>query len=116
MAAQELLRAGHLNDPGEHFPYKHGDVVALIDVEAPMGPEGEGDDRMTIADYMSREIADRSKAYVEAQEAYLRDPGDATRAAYESARDRLVAARQEHRANRSGVTVGGVTRARRAGE
>lgn len=115
-AAQDLLRAGHLNDPGEHFPYKHDDVVSLIRAGTVMGPEGEDDDRMTIEDYMSREIADRSRDYVAAQEAYLRSPGVATLGAYDGAREQLVAARQAHRANRTGVTIGGVTRARRTGE
>jgi hypothetical protein len=114
--ALRLLRTGRLNDPGEHFPYKHADVTTVVEENPPMGPEGPDDDRVRAEDYMSQDIADATKAYIEAQEAYLKDPGDATKADYSEATSALVAARQAHRAGRpAGPTIVGV-RARRVGE
>jgi hypothetical protein len=114
--AQELLRQGHLNDPDEHFPYRHSEVAELVEANPPMGPNGEDDDSFRVEDYMSQEIADASRDYIDAQQDYLRDPGDATRAEYDRTRDALLAARRAHRARRRGVYVGGVMRAPRAGE
>jgi hypothetical protein len=103
-----------LNDPGEHYPYKHETVLNLIADNPAMGPDGPDDDRVRAEDFIDEAIADASKAYIDAQAAYLTDPG--TRDAYEQAKQDLVAARQAHRANRGdGPTVVGI-RARRAGE
>lgn len=105
-----------LSDPGEHFPYKHAEALALLEEDPPYGPDGEDDDRLRVSDYLSREIADATNAYVNAQAAYLADAGDGTRAAYSAAKEALVAARQAHRVNRpAGPVVVGI-RARRAGE
>ena len=110
------MSVDRLNDPDEHFPYKHAHVLALVDENPPMGPEGPDDDRVRAEDYLTRAIADATNAYIEAQAAYLRDPGDATRADYRDAAAKLQAARAEHRKNRTaGPTVVGI-RARRAGE
>jgi hypothetical protein len=114
-AARGLLAAARLADPLEHFPYKHDDVTSLVAENPPMGPTGPDDDRVRAEDFISQDIADATGVYIEAQAAYLGDPGDATREAYKAAADVLVAARQAHRANRDGLTVVGV-RARRAGE
>jgi hypothetical protein len=100
--AQALVRAGRLADPGEHFPYKHDQVTALLEENPPAGPKGKDDDSLRVSDFMSVRIADATKAYVRAQEAYLRDPGDATLADYQEATDDLVAARRAHRRRRGG--------------
>jgi hypothetical protein len=42
-------------------------------------------------------VADACQAYVEAQEAFLRDPGDATKGDYEAAKEALVKARRDQR-------------------
>lgn len=113
-AAQASLRAARLTDPGEHFPYKLDDVTSLVDENPPMGPRGPDDSSFLAEDFMTQEIAAASKDYVDAQAAYLSDPGDATRAAYENAKDHLVTVRQEHRVNRDQPAP--IQRARRAGE
>lgn len=113
--AQALLRAGRLNDPDEHFGYQHEQVSALVADNPPMGPDGPDDDSVRAEDYISQDIADATRVYIDAQAAYLGDPGDATRAAYDVARDKLQVARAAHRANRGSATVVGI-RARRAGE
>ena len=112
-AAQAMLATARLADPDEHFPYKHKTVVALLDKQPHMGPgvpdgvDGEADPSRGIDDYMSRGIADASRDYIDAQATYLADPSEENRAAYDAARDRLVAARLDHRANRGeGFTVG----------
>ena len=101
--AQELVRAGRLADPDEHFPYKHADVTALLEENPPAGPRGADDDSLRIADFTSTRIADATDAYVQAQAAYLTDPGDATLAAYQEATDDLTAARRAHRRRRGGA-------------
>ena len=85
-AAQDLVRKGRLNDPGEHFPYKHDDAVEAG---------------------LPADIADASQRYIAAQQAYLESPGDGTRADYEAAKTELVAARQAHRIaeNRPGTDL-----------
>lgn len=98
--AQDLIRAGRLADPGEHFPYKHATVTALLEENPPAGPNG--DDGKRVSDFMSTRIADASAAYIDAQETYLGDPGDATLAEYQSAAEDLVAARKTHRRKRGG--------------
>lgn len=119
-AAVQAFAAARLADPAEHFPYKHDTVIALLDEDPPMGPgvpggvDGADDNTRAVADYMTVDIADASRDYVTAQEAYLRNMTDDTLAEYEAARDRLIAARLDHRANRGdGFTVGAA--ARRAG-
>ena len=105
-----------LNDPDEHFPYKHEHVCALIEENGPAGPDGPDDDRLRVQDYISQDIADATKAYVEAQAAWLSDPGDATQELHQQAARDLVEARRAHRANRpAGPVVVGI-RARRSGE
>lgn len=118
--ARRALAQARLDDPDEHFPYKHDVVTDLLDEQAPMGPgipgrvDGATDQSFTVDDYISRGIADASRDYIDAQAAWLGDPSDENRAAYEAARDRLVAARLDHRENRgSGFTIGAA--ARRAG-
>jgi hypothetical protein len=118
--ARALLAQARLNDPNDHFPYKHAAVTALIKKGASMGPgvpgqvDGADDTSRTVDDYTSQGIADASRDYVDAQAAFLEDPSDENRDAYNAARDRLVAARLDHRAERGqGFTVGAA--ARRAG-
>lgn len=112
--AQSLLRKARLADPDEHFPYRHPEASDLVANNPPMGPNGPKDDSFRAEDYMTQDIANASGSYIAAQAAYLRDPGDATRADYESAKSDLVAARRAHRANRG--QAGPIQRARRAGE
>jgi hypothetical protein len=113
--ARGLLGQARLSDPGEHFPYKHADISALIAENPPMGPDGPDDERVRAEDFTSQEIADATKVYIDAQAEYLTDRGDATREAYEQAKRNLVEARQAHRANRTGMVVNAV-RAPRVGE
>jgi hypothetical protein len=122
---RNALARARLSDPDEHFPYKHAAVTELVGQPGlPMGPgvpadagrpgeDGADDGSRTIEDYMSQGIADASRDYVDAQAAYLEDPSDDNRAAYDAARDQLQAARLDHRANREGLVVGAA--ARRAG-
>lgn len=98
--AQRDVNAARLADPDEHFPYKHDHVRALVADNPPMGPDGPSDNRVTVADVMTVRIADASNAYIEAQAAYLTDPGPATKSALDAATDDLVAARRNHRRNR----------------
>lgn len=100
--AQDLVRAGRLADPGEHFPYRHDAVTALLAENPPAGPKGEGDDSKRVSDFMSTRIADATQAYVAAQQAYLENPGDATLAEYQEKTDDLTAARRAHRRKRGG--------------
>jgi hypothetical protein len=115
-----LVAQARLADPGEHFPYKRDVVTALLADNPPMGPgmpgrvDGAADRTREAADYMSEGIAAASDVYIAAQAAYLADPCDDNKAAYDTARDRLQAARLDHRASRGeGFVVGGA--ARRAG-
>jgi hypothetical protein len=89
-----------LDDPDEHYPYKHAEVTALIEENPPAGPGGGTLVDVRIRDYISPAIADASRDYVDAQAAYVADPAEETKAAYEVARDVLIQARQRHRANR----------------
>ena len=100
--AQDMIRRGRLNDPGEHFPYKREAVAAVLEENPPAGPRGEDDDSLRASDFMTTRIADASAAYVEAQAAYLKDPGDGTLANYREAADDLVAARRAQRRKRGG--------------
>lgn len=119
--AHALLAAARLADPDDHFPYRYREVVALLGDPQPMGPgipdrlDGSQDVSRTVDDYMSLDIAAASRDYIDAQAAYLENPGSVEAAAdYAAARDRLVAARLDHRQNRgTGYTVGAA--ARRAG-
>ena len=83
--AQNLVRKGRLADPDEHYPYKRDDAV-----QGGLQPA----------------VADACQAYVEAQKAYLEDPGDGTRSEYEAAKQALVDARRADRAAR-GITDNG---------
>jgi hypothetical protein len=105
-----------LNDPGEHFPYKHEVASALVADNPAMGPDGPDDDRARAEDFLSPDIVDRTAAYIAAQADYLRDPGDATSEMQAQAAAELVAARQAHRANRPATPVVIGIRSRRAGE
>jgi hypothetical protein len=103
---QRLVSRARLADPAEHYPYRHGEVSALIEANPPAGPAGPDDDRVRVRDLISPAIADASRDYIDSQAAYLEAPGEDTKAAYEVARDVLVAARQRHRAARpAGPTV-----------
>lgn len=115
--ARALVAQARLRDPDEHFPYKHDDVTALLADNPPMGPgtpsgaDGADDRSREVADYMSQGIADATRDYIDAQAAYLADLTEETRAAYEAARDRLAAARLDHRQHRAdGFTVGAAAR------
>lgn len=95
-----------LSDPDGHFPYKLDEALAL-DPDAPAGPFGPDDRSRTFCDFITAELAHATNRYVEAQAAYIGDPGDGTRADYEAARDELAAARRDHRRGRPGFTVEG---------
>ncbi len=119
-ANRQALAQATLSDPDSHFPYKHDVVTALIEQDGPMGPgapgvkDGAVDDSRTVADYMSQGIADATRDYVDAQAAYVEDGGLDAYDEFCAARDRLLAARLDHRQNRpSTFTVGAA--ARRAG-
>lgn len=118
--SRQAIANARLNDPEEHFPYKRQAVDDLLNRAVPMGPgspngdTGESDNSRTVADYISADIANATAEYITAQAAYLEDPSDETRGEYDAARDRLQAARLDHRGNRGeGFTVGAA--ARRAG-
>lgn len=98
--ARSMMAEARLNDPGEHYPYKLDHAHELIDENGPMGPDGEDDDRVRVEDVMSRRIAEASNDMIEAQATFHRNPTPATRAAYKSAQDDLVAARRAHRRSR----------------
>lgn len=109
--ANALVAEARLADPEEHFPYKLDEATAWLEAGAPAGPgapgqlDGTDDTSRTPADYTSQQIIDASADYVEAQAAYLTHPNDDTRGDYESARDRLQAARLDHRQHRTGGFV-----------
>lgn len=118
--SKQAIAKARLADPEEHFPYKRQAVDDLLNRATPMGPgspngdPGDNDRSRTVADYITADIANATGEYVKAQAAYLEDPSDDNRAEYDAARDRLQAARLDHRANRGeGFTVGAA--ARRAG-
>lgn len=98
--ALALTRRARLEDPDEHYPYKHDEVSALIEENPPAGPEGPDDDRVRVRDLISQPIADASRDYIAAQAAYLESPDEETKADYDAAAQTLVQARQAHRANR----------------
>jgi hypothetical protein len=123
---RQALAQAVLGDPNSHFPYKYDAVTDLVDQAGlPMGPgvpeergqvakDGADDASRTIEDYMSQGIADASRDYIEAQAAYLESGTGESLQAYNTARDRLQAARLDHRQNRGeGFVVGAA--ARRAG-
>lgn len=103
--ARALISQARRDDPDEHYPYKHEAVSALIAENPPAGPNGPDDDRVRVRDMISQPIADASRDYIDAQEAYLADPGEDAKAAYAAARDVLVEARRRHRAEREGMAV-----------
>jgi hypothetical protein len=93
-----------LDDPDGHYPYKLDDALAL-DWDAPAGPNGPDDTSRRVSDFLTEDLAHATARYVDAQAAYVEDPGDGTKAAYDSARDQLIAARQAHRQGRPGATT-----------
>lgn len=109
--ARQVIAQARLDDEGEHFPYKHADVIAVLAENAPMGPgvpggqDGTEDTSRRAEDYITEGIADASRDYVDAQAAYLADGSDENRSAYDAARDRLQAARLDHRRNRGNEFV-----------
>ncbi len=123
---QRALAQAQLADPDSHFPYKHDVVTEMVRQPGlPMGPGlpedqgraavgGADDETRTIEDYMSQGIADATRDYVAAQAAYFEDGGGETYDKYSAARDRLQAARLDHRENRGNAIVIGAA-ARRAG-
>lgn len=118
--SRQAIANARLNDPEEHFPYKRQAVDDLLNQAKPMGPgspngdDGQNDNSRTVADYISADIANATQEYIDAQAAFLEDPNEDTKGEYDAARDRLQAARLDHRANRGeGFTVGAA--ARRAG-
>lgn len=119
--ARLSINQARLADPDEHFPYKHEAVLALIEENPPMGSgmpgefDGTEDNSRAVSDYITEAIADASRDYIDAQAAYLADPSDDTlKAEYDATRDRLLAARLDHRAARgTEFTIGAA--ARRAG-
>ena len=72
--------AERLEDPLSHFPYKHDEALAAA-----------GSDPAAVAE------VDATAAYVAAQEAYLRDPSEETRAAEREAAQALQDVRRERR-------------------
>jgi hypothetical protein len=101
--ARQAVARARLADPDEHYPYKADAVAQLLEENPAAGPAGPDDDSKRATDFMSTRVADASAAYIEAQAAYLRDPGDATLADYQEATDDLVAARRVHRRRRGGA-------------
>jgi hypothetical protein len=99
--ARALVANARLADPNDHFPYKKADARAAIAADMSPDPRNKDID-VTGEDVMSDRIADASAAYVDAQAAMLADPNPSNVAAYERARDELIAARREHRAGRVG--------------
>jgi hypothetical protein len=93
--AQRGYAAAQLADPDSHFPYKREQVLDALHT-----PPAEGTNNHPEHWYTSEAIIDASAAYVQAQEAYLKDPGDATKEAYNEAARGVVAARQAHRRGR----------------
>lgn len=91
-----------LTDPGEHFPYKLGDALAALESSPAPGTRNHPESW-----YTSRRIIHASDAYVSAQERLLLNPGDpAVLQAYRDAKAELLAARAEHRADRTTPTIG----------
>jgi multidrug efflux pump subunit AcrA (membrane-fusion protein) len=81
--AQQSIREARLADPDEHFPYNR---------EA--AERGNPDGVRVLAG-----VAAATERYVRAQQAYLENPGDATRDDYRATAEALVSARNEHRSN-----------------
>jgi hypothetical protein len=99
--ARQLLADSRLADPGEHFPYKHREVRALLDKNPPAGPRGPKDDSFRTSDFMSDKIADATRDFIDAQSAVLKDVRDPyARLQYKGATDFLVASRRAHRVGR----------------
>lgn len=123
---RQALAQAALDDPNSHFPYRHAAVTAMVEQPGrPMGfgvpdepgyagTDGAGDTSRTIEDYMSQGIADASRDYIDAQAAHLEQGTGETRERYDASRDRLLAARRDHRQNRGRSFVVGAA-ARRAG-
>jgi hypothetical protein len=103
--ARVSIGRARLADPGEHYPYKHDVVTALVEENPPAGPAAPEDAPGGGRDLTSQPIADATRDYVEAQAAYVAEHTEETRAAYEVARDVLVDARRRHRVDRDGFAV-----------
>ena len=109
--ARASIGAARLADPGEHYPYKIGTVERLLASNQAMGPGGTNDNSVQAEDVMTQRIAAASKAYIDAQAAFLTTANPATHEAYEAAKDDLVAARKAHRRSRvdaDGKPIGAV--------
>lgn len=98
--ARDLVAQARLTDPGEHFPFKIKAARDLVAKDTPMGPAGPKDTSVTAQDFMTERIAEASKAYVDAQAAYLANSTPSSRERYDMARDDLIAARRAHRRSR----------------
>jgi hypothetical protein len=99
--ARQLIAQARLADPDEHFPYKHRDVLTLLDKNPPAGPQGPKDASRRAADFITREIADASRDYIDAQAHYLNNIEDRfARLQFRAAADWLEATRSRHRATR----------------
>lgn len=94
-AARRGFAQAQLDEEGSHFPYKREAAHTALAT-----PPEEGTNNHPQHWYTSTDIIDSSAAMVAAQEALLREPGDATQEAYEQAKRDLVAARQAHRRGR----------------
>lgn len=93
-------RPARLDDPDDHYPYKHEHARRLLDEGERFGPNGPDDRSVEITDVLTPTIVDATAAYVAAQEAFVASQTPEDRTAYRAARDALTAARREHRANR----------------
>lgn len=93
-------RPPRLDDPEEHYPYRHEHARRLVAENGRFGPNGPDDQSVEVTDVLSAAIVDATAAYVAAQAAFVLSQTSEDRAAYRAARDTLTAARVAHRANR----------------
>jgi hypothetical protein len=93
-------RPARLDDPDEHYPYKHEHVRRLVTENKRFGPNGPGDDSVETTDVLSPAIVEATAAYVAAQATFVASQSSEDRAAYRARRDELTAARRAHRVNR----------------
>lgn len=101
--AAQLLAAGRLNDPAEHFPYKLAAARQVCEENPPAGRLGPDDDSLRVEDFISENIIYATADYVDAQARLL--AGEIGRDEYEAAKAALVAARAEHRRYRDGAPL-----------
>lgn len=95
-----MARPARLDDPLEHYPYKHQHARALVAENPRFGPNGPDDDAVETTDVLTPELVDLTAAYVKAQEVYVEQRTAGNLAAYRAARDELTEGRRRHRANR----------------